>query len=76
MKTDLEITLEFLVKASADAPLRTRVSLLRTAAEWCGVEQEAANLRQLATDLDRADRLCREFKFSPLPLTTKPNPKK
>lgn len=75
MKTDLEITLEFLVQASADVPLRTRVSLLRTAAEWCGSEQEAANLRQLATDLERADRLCREFKFSPVP-QTKPNPKK
>ena len=76
MKTDLETTLEFLVRASSEAPLRTRVSLLRTAAEWCGVEQEASNLLQLANDLERADRQCREFKFSPLPQATKPNTKR
>ncbi|TXH12080.1 MAG: hypothetical protein E6R03_13565 [Hyphomicrobiaceae bacterium] len=76
MKSDLEVTLEFLLRAAEDAPLRTRVSILRTAAEFCGVQQEAANLHQIANDLERADRLCREFKFSTPSPITKPNPKK
>ena len=63
MKTDLEIALDVLLRAAANEPVRNRCAVYRTAAEWCGNEAEAAQLKRLASDLEAADRRCNEFTF-------------
>lgn len=63
MKTDLEIALEVLLRASVNEPIRNRCAVYRTAAEWCGNEVEATKLKRLAAELEAADRRCREFAF-------------
>ena len=73
---ELMIILEESRSREADLPISRRVLLYRGLAHLCADMREAAQLRALAADLEAADRLCREFKFSPLPPLTKPNPQK
>jgi hypothetical protein len=62
--SDAEQTLELLLRAAADEPVRVRCAAYRTAAEWCGRPEEASRLKKLAAELEAADRRCQEFAFA------------
>lgn len=75
MKSHREILFAFVLDRISSEPIHTRIPVLRALAEYSGNPVDSERLQRIADQLEAADRLCREFKFSPVP-QTKPNPKK
>jgi hypothetical protein len=56
--------MDFCLENAEQAPVSRRVLLYRGLAEICGDLREQKNLKQMAADLETADRRCREFRFN------------
>lgn len=59
----MQVVIETCLTHAESLPPMKRAELYRCMAESCGTEQEAADLVLLASDLESADRRCREFAF-------------
>lgn len=59
-----EQLIAYVLQHSANEPVRKRITLLRALASIAGDSKNEKTIRELALNLDRADRLCRDFEFS------------
>lgn len=64
MKSNVVELIDFVLEKSEEEPLRRREKLVRALSQVCGDEEEEKQLKELADNLDRTDRLCQEFKFN------------
>jgi hypothetical protein len=64
MTTELKTVMDFCLKHAEEAPVQERIFLYRGLAEFCGEPARAAQLRSMASDLEKAELRCREFRFT------------
>ena len=63
MSSNYHIVEDFVLEQAALQPIARRVKLYRSLAQLVGENKEGHALLDLATDLESADRRCREFAF-------------
>ena len=66
MSPALRMVIQTCLDRADAAPLRERVRLYRSLAEFCVIRNQAATLRDIADDLEATDFRCREFAFEVL----------
>lgn len=59
----MTLVVESCLAHAESLPIRRRAALYRALAEFCGVPNQSADLRAIASDLETADHRCREFAF-------------
>jgi hypothetical protein len=61
---ELQLVIDESMEWAERLPLLRRASLYRALAEFCGDQQEAADFRARAADLESVDRRCKQLQLS------------